>query len=45
MLVRTHHNQYDEQNALTALEGLGVYGDVEEYNTVFDKLASRVTDE
>jgi hypothetical protein len=45
LLVRAHHNQYDEQNALTALEGLGVYGDVEEYNAVFDKLASRVTDE
>ena len=45
LLVRAHHNQYDEQNALTELEQLGVFGNVEVYNTEFDRLANRVTEE
>ena len=43
LLIRAHHNQFDEQNALTELEGLGVYTDVETYNAEFDRLATRVT--
>lgn len=45
LLIKAHHNQFDEQNALDELEALGVYTDIEAYNSEFDRLSNRVTGE